>query len=69
MYVPADNALGLLVPQSSEYPGVPPEIVSDALPSKNPLQVASVVVDKTVMPDGSVITKVSNNIQEFASVT
>ena len=69
MYVPADNALGLLVPQSSEYPGVPPEIVSEALPSENPLQEASVVVEKTVITDGSVITNVSNNIQEFASVT
>ena len=45
--MPADKLLGLIKPQSSIYPGVPPEIDKFAVPSENPLQLGFVVFSMT----------------------
>ena len=46
--MPADKDKGLFPPQLVVLVGVPPEIVSDALPSVNPLQETLVSVYKTI---------------------
>ena len=56
---------GLLVPQSSEYPGVPPEIVSEALPSENPLQLTFVIFSVVDINEGSTIITVTIEKQKF----
>ena len=69
MYVPANNESGLLIPQSSIYPGVPPDIDRETLPSAFPLQLILFTFSTVEILLGSVIIIESTELQLLVSVT